>query len=222
MKDVIRFRTEAISMKRICKDCGIEKDITEYYFRKERGIYRLECKPCWTSKNYTKQKARLASDPVKAETERMRCITRFKERWDSDPVFKAHRKALQIKFNNSEKGKAAKSASDKRYRATENGKEAAKRGSRIYNLRSRAAGEVCWDDVMNLISAQNSKCYYCDDDLDGQFHVDHKIPVSRGGSSDKENLAITCPHCNRSKGAKTDTEFIAAKKVAFNSLVSQR
>ena len=38
-----------------------------------------------------------------------------------------------------------------------------------------------------------------------RFHgleIDHVIPRCRGGSSDLDNLAIACRHCNRSKGGR--------------------
>ena len=39
--------------------------------------------------------------------------------------------------------------------------------------------------------------------------VDHKIPVSRGGTDARDNLQLLCPGCNSKKGAKTMSEFRA-------------
>ncbi len=36
------------------------------------------------------------------------------------------------------------------------------------------------------------------------LEIDHIIPVSRGGSSGKENLQILCKTCNRKKAARTE------------------
>lgn len=33
-------------------------------------------------------------------------------------------------------------------------------------------------------------------------HIDHIVPVSRGGQNNKENLQLLCVSCNTSKGAK--------------------
>jgi hypothetical protein len=56
---------------------------------------------------------------------------------------------------------------------------------------------------------QNGECYYCHAPLQNKYHVDHRIPVSRGGGDGPENLACACPTCNMRKGAKTDVYFIA-------------
>lgn len=39
------------------------------------------------------------------------------------------------------------------------------------------------------------------------LQIDHKIPVSRGGTSDIENLQPLCARCNILKGTKTMEEF---------------
>jgi hypothetical protein len=36
------------------------------------------------------------------------------------------------------------------------------------------------------------------------FPIDHIIPRSRGGSSDPDNLALSCPHCNAHKWTAID------------------
>ena len=49
-------------------------------------------------------------------------------------------------------------------------------------------------------------CSYCGD-VDGPFEIDHIIPWSRGGTHEIENLTLACKPCNRSKGAKTISEW---------------
>jgi 5-methylcytosine-specific restriction endonuclease McrA len=49
-------------------------------------------------------------------------------------------------------------------------------------------------------------CSYCGTE-DGPFDVDHIHPVARGGSDDPENLCVACAPCNRSKGARTLSEW---------------
>lgn len=49
-------------------------------------------------------------------------------------------------------------------------------------------------------------CAYCGA-TDGEFHIDHILPRSRGGGSGLDNLAWSCASCNLSKGAKTPEEW---------------
>jgi 5-methylcytosine-specific restriction endonuclease McrA len=39
------------------------------------------------------------------------------------------------------------------------------------------------------------------------YHVDHRVPLSRGDSNDISNIVLACPHCNLSKGAKLPEDF---------------
>jgi hypothetical protein len=36
------------------------------------------------------------------------------------------------------------------------------------------------------------------------FHVEHVIPLSRGGKTDADNLAMACPSCNLHKADRVD------------------
>lgn len=50
-------------------------------------------------------------------------------------------------------------------------------------------------------------CYYCGTTEAEKYHVDHRIPVSKGGDDSWVNLVRACEPCNLSKSAKTDAEF---------------
>jgi 5-methylcytosine-specific restriction endonuclease McrA len=56
---------------------------------------------------------------------------------------------------------------------------------------------------------KNPNCYYCKVSLkDIDVHIDHKIPLSRGGTHKDINLVLSCEDCNRLKNNKTEKEFI--------------
>lgn len=76
-------------------------------------------------------------------------------------------------------------------------------------------GKHCLADIRKLLSSQNHSCVYCGGDLRQMYHVDHIIPLSRGGSNGPENLQILCPRCNQRKGTMMPEEFekILAKEV---------
>jgi 5-methylcytosine-specific restriction endonuclease McrA len=52
------------------------------------------------------------------------------------------------------------------------------------------------------------KCFYCGSELNRETAtVDHKTPLSRGGSWHASNLVTSCRKCNFSKGSLDLIEF---------------
>ncbi len=121
-------------------------------------------------------------------------------------------------YYSSGRGKAA----NERYFNTPKGKEALRKNWRIAGLRKRAAGKLDQNQIVSLLEQAKGVCYYCQKPLNETYHLDHRIPVSRGGKSTVENMVVSCPHCNRSKGARTDTEFITLLESDFNFPIPQR
>ena len=59
----------------------------------------------------------------------------------------------------------------------------------------------------NLIR-NKAKCYYCQKSLEhNETTMDHIVPVSRGGSSSKGNIVISCKECNNLKKDLTPVEW---------------
>ncbi len=55
--------------------------------------------------------------------------------------------------------------------------------------------------------SQERKCYHCSRSLDKPEHLDHLIPLSRGGTHTPDNLVASCARCNLQKREKTAKEF---------------
>jgi 5-methylcytosine-specific restriction endonuclease McrA len=100
------------------------------------------------------------------------------------------------------------------YKLTEEQKRENKRAmNHMQHQARRAAGpKPHKTDIQSMMCRQDARCAYCRELLSGTFHIDHKMPVSRGGGNDLENLHITCARCNMIKGAMTHEEFLASKK----------
>lgn len=65
-------------------------------------------------------------------------------------------------------------------------------------------------DVQQLFRAQNGKCVGCGALLSaGRFHVDHKKPISKGGTNWPENLQVLCGPCNLRKHDMDYEEWLA-------------
>lgn len=90
---------------------------------------------------------------------------------------------------------------------------------RIIQARSRikrlsAKGRFTIKDVRDKLKKQKGICIYCPTVLIKGYHIDHKKPLSRGGSNWPRNLQLTCPTCNLRKSSKTHSEFMRCLKVA--------
>lgn len=73
--------------------------------------------------------------------------------------------------------------------------------ARVRAMWKRAGDGVTAEDVERQYLRQEGFCYWCSCVLQ-EFHVDHVIPLSRGGSHDPGNIVVACPSCNQSKHAK--------------------
>lgn len=69
-------------------------------------------------------------------------------------------------------------------------------------------------DLNQLWYEQGGCCAYCAVPLFAYYHVDHVIPLSRGGADRLENLALACPSCNVRKSAMTAEEFMERRKLS--------
>jgi 5-methylcytosine-specific restriction endonuclease McrA len=78
-------------------------------------------------------------------------------------------------------------------------------------LKKNAEGRHTIHDIKRIHNDQKGICNACSCDLIDGYHVDHIVPLARGGSNWPDNLQLLCPSCNTSKGAKTMEEFMKKK-----------
>lgn len=72
-----------------------------------------------------------------------------------------------------------------------------------------AVGSYTPDDVRNLFDLQKGKCAHswCRSSLAKGYHIDHVIPLARGGANDRRNIQLLCAPCNHRKNAKHPVDF---------------
>jgi len=60
--------------------------------------------------------------------------------------------------------------------------------------------QLTFETMMRIVRRDNYRCQHCNKQLeDNEVEFDHKIPVSKGGSSEEHNIRLTCFRCNRDK-----------------------
>lgn len=86
--------------------------------------------------------------------------------------------------------------------------EAKRSRGRNYRARFRGAeGSHTGDDIKALYTKQCGRCVYCNVKLGDSYHVDHIVPLIKGGSNWPSNLQLTCVKCNNTKRATDPIEF---------------
>ena len=57
-------------------------------------------------------------------------------------------------------------------------------------------------DILALLAEWDGSCGICYLPVIGNYHIDHIIPLTKGGAHSQNNLQVTHPSCNMSKGNK--------------------
>lgn len=104
--------------------------------------------------------------------------------------------------------KSCMAENSRKHHATNPQQTAARRTKYKQNLES-AEGIHTPADIEAIRLSLQDKCNYCGSPLNGQGEIDHKTPLSKGGSNWPSNLTLACLTCNRDKHSKTEKEFRA-------------
>jgi 5-methylcytosine-specific restriction endonuclease McrA len=210
-----------------CTKCKIEKPFTEFgkHYTCLDGL-RRECKECrrvqsaeYKLKNKEKVSA-AGSDYYAKNKEKIN--TRISNYRLKNKDIRSEQSA---KYREKNKEKIALQKADY-YRANKEkirarnaeykSKNPEKFSVYLRNRRARvkeAEGSHTAADVRAIFERQRGLCASCGAKLlksgAGKYHVDHIMPIAKGGTNWPENLQCLCPTCNRSKSAKLPDEWAA-------------
>lgn len=59
-----------------------------------------------------------------------------------------------------------------------------------------------------LYELQRGKCACCCKPLGNNYHLDHRVPLARGGRNEDCNMQLLRAKCNMQKSAKDPIEFM--------------
>jgi 5-methylcytosine-specific restriction endonuclease McrA len=69
-------------------------------------------------------------------------------------------------------------------------------------------GGLSATDLLAWEKSQPKVCHWCGVKCSESWHVDHRLPLAKGGEHELRNLVIACPSCNLRKGARDPIEFV--------------
>lgn len=187
------YRRSLVETERECHVCQQVLPIGNFRRRKDRGTYKHTCRVCesvrlkeWTASEAGRKakKKYLKSDKYKE----------FRRRYEAG---EKRRRQVRAAANRRRK--------KPHYRIK----------ARLYCARRRARlleaeGNFEKEDWIQVLSEQKNKCCYCGTEFTEEIPptIDHKTPLSRGGSHDISNIVVACRTCNSKKWTKTYEEFI--------------
>lgn len=76
-----------------------------------------------------------------------------------------------------------------------------------HKRRCQKSSGLTTKDLKSWQDQQKKVCYWCNRSCKKAFHIDHYVPLSKGGEHKLENLVIACPKCNLNKSAKDPYAF---------------
>lgn len=173
-----------------CPKCNIEKSLDQFSidtYAKSRT--RTYCKSCEVEHT----KAWRLANPEKAKTSRREYHQRTKE-------------------TRKEKTQALRQENPEHYREIDRQKQARYRERHPDKIKARQImtykREKNHPDIIALYQEQLGMCRYCGVSLEDVYEIDHMTPLKRGGSNEMSNIALCCPHCNKTKADRTLEEWL--------------
>lgn len=188
-----------------CHECSLQlrraKYSEEYQKRKEEIKARSKK---WRLDNLERAKA---NDKKKHEAKRDAELIRMRKRYEENREADIERKRKAYREN------AEENRAKQRARYAEN-KDYFKPYIKARKARVRSSiGRFSAAQVRKMLDDQGCKCIYCKCEISKNYHVDHIVPVSKGGSSFIENIQLLCPTCNLRKRAKMPDDY--AKEIGL-------
>lgn len=186
---------------KVCKLCSREKPLDQFFKKKKSTDgYFAKCKVCSTA------------EVKKWRSDNAEKVMQTRLAWEAKNEVKILHDRKVYYANNVEKTAETnrlRYAANKEYFSRKNRewREAHKEDQclrgRLNKARRRGApGVFGKEDIQRIAFSQKNRCAYCQCRLVKNRHIDHIIPVSKGGSNWPRNLQLLCAPCNQSKKDK--------------------
>lgn len=187
---------ERFSCSMTCVECARIYEAKKYIEKKERYLQRGKE---YRKRHSEKIKERERSRRIKRKASHKKYIRRWEEK--NKEILSVKRAAYYRKNRDRILQRT------KNYAKSHPGRSIVA-GQRRRARNRNAEGSFRIADVRNIIKLQKNKCAYCRVSFDKEkYHIDHIMPLARGGSNYPKNIQILCGPCNLRKSDKDPMEF---------------
>jgi hypothetical protein len=108
----------------------------------------------------------------------------------------------------------------KEYCKTPQGRYSRKLSSiKRWTLERQGKFDLTKKDIINLFK-RDKVCVYCG--LDKKLELDHIISVYNGGDTTKDNMVVSCRHCNASKNRNDVFDWCEQHKITVPKIIKQK
>lgn len=197
-----------------CSKCGVSYPATAEYFHRSKahkGGFVSRCKLCIVAyrREYNAENSEMRAEYTRQYAkEHSEWKTAYDHQYYKDNNDNVRARTREYKRSHAEYEREYQ----RQYRKTEHGK-ATHRACRM-RRRARirlATGSFGAKDVKALRRGQtdkngNLRCWWCGKVI-SEYHIDHRVPLAKGGGNHPNNLCLSCPSCNSSKKARLPHEW---------------
>jgi len=196
---------KGIKMKK-CTRCKVEKDLSEFGRRADMvDKINYTCKVCNNELNKAYREANPEKNKARyiANSENVIAQSKAWKAANQDRA-KANNKAWYAA--NKEKVKASSKAWEKA------NPEACRIINHNRNARKRLNGGALSKGLSaKLFNLQRGLCPCCNQPLGDNYHMDHIMPISKGGKNEDWNIQLLRATCNNQKHAKDPIDFMQSR-----------
>jgi 5-methylcytosine-specific restriction endonuclease McrA len=209
--------TDSNAEIRKCKTCGLEKPLLGGFrsrtYPTGKTFFDHDCRDCKlaaTKKWYEANKERVAVKNKEKYDLNREEILKYRKIHSKDPDFiKSREKWYEA---NADEIRAKARVKSRRWRAANPEESYLRSKVRKLKIKKIKVEKITKKQIDDLFSRQFGKCAICGEKLK-EYHIDHIIPLAKGGSHEIKNLQLLHPKCNMSKQARDPIDHM--QKLGF-------
>lgn len=186
-----------------CKNC--RREVNREYYQSNADSLRKSGRE--RSHEYRQANPDYLSEYYQSNADKIREQRREYRQANTDKIRERER---AYRHANIDKNRERQREYNRKYRRANPDKEKAKDHCRRAR-KIESGGRFTSTDIArqrNMQTDKNGKlrCWWCSKAIT-DYHIDHRIPLAKGGSNAPDNLCLACPQCNHSKHAKLPSEW---------------